>query len=209
MQKDEPLIVVDAEGGMGDDTFLAVQDPRGRIWKWFRTTETQPARANDTNPPRVVERETPAMTPEQKLIDLSNRIAAERGISLRDATSEAGNLLKADAKAWHDLIRDDDTVPRIAPSPASQIPPGKAAVGRMVLEKQQHGLSQDAAIEEVFLELTTGRTPGNAVPFALATVRPGETFDLAVSRTAAERGIGLGEAAKLVGAARPDLAAGR
>jgi hypothetical protein len=139
---------------------------------------------------------------------LHSSVAAERGMSLRDATSEAGNRLKADAQAWLMSPRLDSE-PVAAPSPASQVPPGKAAVGRMVLEKQKLGLSQDAAIEEVFLELTTGRTSGNAAPFALAAVRPGETFDLAVERLAAERGIGLGEAAKLVGAARPDLAAAR
>jgi len=95
--------IIRVDGMAGDD--------ESRVWLknaisgeeigWYPTSELEPARAANANPipPDRQQQEDTTMhannNADDELIQLSNTIARERGISLRDATIEAGRRLPA------------------------------------------------------------------------------------------------------------------
>jgi hypothetical protein len=94
--------VVKVDGMPGDDDRrvwlkdVATGEPIG----WYRADELEPARAANANPlpPDRQQQEDTTMhakNADDELIQLANTIAQERGISLRDATIEAGCRLPA------------------------------------------------------------------------------------------------------------------
>lgn len=100
------FVIADVRGE-GDDAFVFLKTLDGKPCGWFRAEQLAPARSTMGSPipPDRTKQEEVTMHDEQdadaELITLSNTIARERpGISLRDATIEAGRRRKdlADAR---------------------------------------------------------------------------------------------------------------
>jgi hypothetical protein len=121
--------VVKVDGMPGDDD--------GRVWLrdiatgepvgWYRADELEPARAANANPlpPDRQQQEDTTMhannNPDDELIALSTTIARERGISLRDATIEAGRRLPALAERRRADIGAEATTTDEADTQARQV----------------------------------------------------------------------------------------
>jgi hypothetical protein len=108
--------VVKVDGMPGDDD--------GRVWLrnvatgepvgWYRADELEPARAANANPipPERQQQEDTTMhanNPNEGLIQLTNKIVREEGLSLREATIEAGRRRSDLADARHAEIRGETT----------------------------------------------------------------------------------------------------
>lgn len=92
--------IVESAIGDGDDQFVRLATAEGEELGWFRATQLAPARPNaNPIPADRQQQENTTMhannNGDDELIALSNTIAQERGISLRDATIEAGRRLPA------------------------------------------------------------------------------------------------------------------
>jgi hypothetical protein len=88
------IIRIDGVAGDDDARIWLKNATTGEVIGWYRSDELEPARAGNADPSapdRQQEDKTMhANNADDELIQLANMIARERGISLRDATMEAG-----------------------------------------------------------------------------------------------------------------------
>lgn len=186
--------------GDGDDAFISVKDDKGRIYKWFRATELQPARRElaPRDRPRVVIDESKEQNISQDLYNFASlnaeldreaqKIWKEEGGRLRDATTKAGRRLADRVEAYHLASRDHSPA---TPAPQSQ-PTPKSNAGATALHAQaerlmrERGLSADDALREVAAAARERFEPQGSTPAAIS-LRADDTLVTFVARTASER----------------------
>jgi hypothetical protein len=111
--------------GAGEDEFVRLTTADGQEFGWFRVTQLVPAGAlanpMPTEPSNKAHEESQAMhhdlDPDHQLVTLANAIAAQHGLSLRDATIEASRQRPDLAAARRAAIGVEatETIPTPAP----------------------------------------------------------------------------------------------